>query len=63
MCVSETPTRKGQRESSPRVRWVERLVDEKRLTLAQVQSAAAALTALPDGEEWALRVLSELSRR
>jgi hypothetical protein len=38
-----------------------RLVNEKRLTLAQV--AAAALAALEDGEERALRELGELSRR
>jgi hypothetical protein len=44
------------------VRWLARLVNEKRLTLAQVQ-AAAALAALEDGEEWALRVLGDLSQR
>jgi hypothetical protein len=45
------------------VRWLTRLLNEKRLTLVQVQAAAAALAALQDGEEWALPVLGELSRR
>jgi hypothetical protein len=44
------------------VRWLARLASEKRLTLAQVQAAAAALASLPDEEERALRMLADLAR-
>jgi hypothetical protein len=52
--------RKYERASA---RWLARLTLEKpELTIAEVQFAAAALAAMPEHEDTAMRVLLDLSR-
>lgn len=44
------------------VRWLVRLAQERRLTLAEIQLASAALGALRPEPERALRILQEVSQ-